>query len=96
MDLMGEGPAEELDIMTPRTGSFSEGPIHWPKGPREELWVGRRQLVDVRLRVVEAGPWDTARVPPAPLQAPLPGGGGDHTRHSWQDSASLQMLPSGG
>lgn len=51
--------------------------------------------MDVRLRVVEAGLWDTARVQPAPHQAPLPVGG-DHTRHSWRDSASLQMLPSGG
>lgn len=31
--------------------------------------------MDVRLRVVEAGLWDTARVQPAPRQAPLPVGG---------------------
>lgn len=31
-DLMVEGPAEELDITTHRTGKSSEGPTRWIKG----------------------------------------------------------------
>lgn len=31
-DLMVEGPTEELDITTHRTGTSSEGPIRWIKG----------------------------------------------------------------
>ena len=31
-DLMEEGPTEELDITTHRTGTSSEGPIHCRKG----------------------------------------------------------------